>query len=322
MHGGRPRKKSLLIGINYMGSRHQLQGCHQDVHNVREFLQAMDYPEDRHSQVILRDDQHTDPRGPMWPSGHNILAAMQWLISDPGTMNFLHYSGHGGQVRADNVADADGFADTIVPVDFERNGQIPSPILHRTLVSRLPPNSSLFVVFDCCHSGSAIELPYVYRSDEDGNVSMLNNVQMGIRLASEASHLIQGGFSVDKIREAEQLLAGATDFFRGLSHRESPTDRYGLGASDTMQEYEAEGAKNVWMYSGCRDDQTSADASIAGAHVGAMSWAFLECMREGGPDQSFLGVLQRTRQILQGRYSQVPQLSVGYEQDLNYRIRV
>ncbi len=32
-----PRKKSLLIGINYVGSQHSLQGCHQDVENVREF---------------------------------------------------------------------------------------------------------------------------------------------------------------------------------------------------------------------------------------------------------------------------------------------
>ena len=40
--GGRPtRKKSLVIGINYIGSQHELEGCHQDVHNVREFLQAV-----------------------------------------------------------------------------------------------------------------------------------------------------------------------------------------------------------------------------------------------------------------------------------------
>lgn len=36
-----PRKKSLLIGINYVGSQHALQGCHQDVTNMREFLDAM-----------------------------------------------------------------------------------------------------------------------------------------------------------------------------------------------------------------------------------------------------------------------------------------
>jgi hypothetical protein len=38
--GGYQRKKSLLIGINYVGSQHELQGCHQDVTNMREFLDA------------------------------------------------------------------------------------------------------------------------------------------------------------------------------------------------------------------------------------------------------------------------------------------
>jgi len=88
-----PRKKSLLIGINYVGSQHQLQGCHQDVQNVRQFLDAMNYPDDQRNQVIMRDDSHTDPNGPFFPNGHNILAAMQWLVSEPGTLNFLHYSG-------------------------------------------------------------------------------------------------------------------------------------------------------------------------------------------------------------------------------------
>ncbi|KXT01407.1 hypothetical protein AC579_279 [Pseudocercospora musae] len=330
--GGGPRKKSLLIGINYVGSKHELQGCHQDIENMRDFLTAMGYPSHRNSQVILRDDQRTDPSGPMWPNGHNILAAMHWLVQDPGTVNFLYDSsasstklaplGHGGQVADTGGYRTSGFDDTIVPYDFERNGQIPSGILHKTLVTCLPPNSTLFVIFDCCHSGSAIELPYVYRSDEDGNVSMLDNVQAGMRLVGAASHLIQGGFTFDKVDEARQLFAGATSFFRGLTHQQEETDQYGLGTQDFAQEYAGEQQKQIWMYSGCRDDQTSADASIAGSHVGAMSWAFLECMKQFGPRQSYIQVLQNTRQILRGRYQQVPQLSVGYEQDLNYGIRI
>lgn len=315
------RKKSLLIGINYVGSQHQLQGCHQDVENMKEFLAYQGYPSDSRSQVVMRDDRYTDPRGPFFPNGHNIIAAFNWLVSEPGTQNFLHYSGHGGQVPADDYRST-GYDDTIVPVDFERNGQIPSGLLHRVLVSRLQPNSTLFVIFDCCHSGSAMELPYVFRADEQGNVSKLDNLRAGMRLMGAANHLIQGGFTIENVGEAKSLLAGATDFFKGLTHQEPDTDQWGLGESDTMAEYQSEGAKNVWMYSGCRDDQTSADASIAGSHVGAMSWAFLECMKMYGPNQSYIQVLQNTRQILKGRYSQIPQLSVGYEQDLNYQIRV
>lgn len=81
-------RKSLLIGINYTGSQHALRGCHKDVENVAEFLSYRGYPSDPRSQVILRDDRG----GAYYPSGHNILAAMDWLVSEPGTCCFLHYS--------------------------------------------------------------------------------------------------------------------------------------------------------------------------------------------------------------------------------------
>lgn len=65
-----------------------------------------------------------------------------------------------------------GILDTIVPVDFQERGQINSDLLHEHLVTRMPPQSTLFVILDCCHSGSALELPFVYRSDVS-NLRML-----------------------------------------------------------------------------------------------------------------------------------------------------
>jgi hypothetical protein len=64
--------------------------------------------------------------------------------------------------------------DTIVPVDYEQCGQIDSDVLHKQLVTPLHSSCQLHCIFDCCHSGSAIELPYVYRTDEDGNVSLMD----------------------------------------------------------------------------------------------------------------------------------------------------
>jgi len=96
---------------------------------------------------------------------------------------FLHYTEYqlkgdpGGQVRDSSGQRPTGLLDTIVPYDFESRGQIDSDILHQHLVSNLPPNSTLFVILDCCHSGSALELPFIYRSDDDGNVNMVDNVK-------------------------------------------------------------------------------------------------------------------------------------------------
>ena len=163
--------------------------------------------------VILTDDR----QGPFYASGHNILAAMDWLVSEPNTQCFLHYSGHGGQVRDPDGDRESGYDDTIVPVDYQTHGQLDSDTLHRHLVSKLHPSSSLFVVFDCCHSGSAIELPFVYRTDSEGNVNLVDSVKEGISLLAHAQGLLQGGFSASKINDAKALFAGAQSFFSGLN---------------------------------------------------------------------------------------------------------
>ena len=277
------RRKSLLIGINYTGSKNALRGCQQDVQNMSRFLISRGYPTDPNSMVVLTDARS----GPFYPTGHNMLAAMDWLVSEPGCCCFLHYSGHGGQVRDPDGDRDSGLDDTIVPVDYEQHGQLDSDKLHRHLVSRLHPSSTLFVVFDCCHSGSAIELPYVYRSDEDGNISMVDNVKQGLHLVAAASNLIQGGFSMNKVNDAKQLLAGATSFFQSLKNRGEPQQE-GLGEEHFQENWKGE-HKYAFMFSGCKDDQTSADASIGGESVGAMSWAFLQTM-QSRPNQTFTEV--------------------------------
>ena len=159
-------------------------------------------------------------------------------------------------------------------------------------MSALPRNSVLHILFDCCHSGSAVELPFVYRTDEDGNINLVDNLKEGISLVSEATHLVQGGLRFDNIDQAKQLYAGATSFFRGLTHEGSGggEGEDGLQQEDFDEDWSHEG-KSVFMFSGCKDEQTSADAFIAGKHVGAMSWSFLETMKmDRNWDMSYIQV--------------------------------
>jgi hypothetical protein len=128
-------------------------------------------------------------------------------------------------------------------------------------------------------------------------------------------HLIQGGFTMDKVQEAKQLVAGAQSLFNALRHMGEPHED-GLGEEHFVEDWKSE-HKRVFMFSGCRDDQTSADATIGTNHVGAMSWAFLEAMNSAQGNLTYLEILQNTRALLKRKYAQVPQLSVGYEMDLN-----
>jgi hypothetical protein len=206
-----------------------------------------------------------------------------------------------------------GYDDTIVPADYERRGQINSDTLHRHLVSALPPNSTLFCVFDCCHSGSAIELPFVYRTDEDGNLSIFDNFREAGKLFSKARSLASGGFSMQKIGEAKKLYEGASSFFGGFMKGGDDVEE-GLEHQDDFGQDWAVENKFVTMFSGCRDDQTSADATIGGEAQGAMTWAFLATLQER-PNISYIDALNETRKKLKAsKYSQQPQLSVGYKE--------
>jgi hypothetical protein len=95
----------------------------------------------------------------------------------------------------------------------------------------------------------------------------------------EASDLFRGGFSFNKLAQAQDLYAGATSFFRSFKHM-GEQEQNGLGEDENNSMY-AQEHKMVAMFSGCRDDQTSADANINGTSEGAMTWAFLETMRRG-----------------------------------------
>lgn len=156
----------------------------------------------------------------------------------------------------------------------------------------------------------------------------MDNIKAGVHLFSEANDLFLGGFSFNKMAEAQDLYAGATNFFRSFKHRGEAAD--GLEEGDYASY--AQEHKMVTMFSGCRDDQTSADANIGGMSEGAMSWAFLETMKRF-PNPNLLEVrlilpscgrqanrvksLQDTRYNLRNsQYTQVPQLSMGVQVDL------
>lgn len=99
-----PRRKALLIGINYYGTNHELKGCINDAFNMKDYLvRDRGYSPAQHDMVMLTDAPEN--RGtPFFPTGANMMAAFQWLVTgnNPGDSVFLSYSGHGGIVFSYN----------------------------------------------------------------------------------------------------------------------------------------------------------------------------------------------------------------------------
>ncbi len=74
---------------------------------------------------------------------------------------------------------------------------------------------------------------------------------------------------------------------------------------------------NVISISGCRDDQTSADAYIAGKYEGAMTWSFLNALSSVSYNVKLGDLLAKMRTLLLNNYDQVPQLALSVSTDLD-----
>jgi hypothetical protein len=75
-------------------------------------------------------------------------------------------------------------------------------------------------------------------------------------------------------------------------------------------------SKDIVMISGCKDNQTSADAYINKTAQGAMTWSFLETINKN-PSLSWLDIVKNMRTLLKSNgYVQIPQLSSNKDLDI------
>ncbi|KAI7976897.1 hypothetical protein EIK77_010128 [Talaromyces pinophilus] len=108
-----PRRKALIIGINYYGSEHALKGCINDAYNIRQFLvEERGFSADQRDMVMLTDEPKHEGT-PFYPTGQNLVSAFKWLVSynNPGDSVWLSYSGHGGTYRFEEACIALGLTD-------------------------------------------------------------------------------------------------------------------------------------------------------------------------------------------------------------------
>jgi hypothetical protein len=70
-----PRRKALLIGINYFGTKHQLNGCINDAMNIRDYLVRDRGFSPQHHDMVMMTDAPESKGTPFEPTGANMMAA-------------------------------------------------------------------------------------------------------------------------------------------------------------------------------------------------------------------------------------------------------
>lgn len=170
--------------------------------------------------------------------------------------------------------------------------------LHKILVSPLPVGCRLTAIFDSCHSGTALDLPYVYAtSGKIKEPNVLAGVGKGV--LSAAMDYARGDMA---------------SVFKGL-FQTAMTAKNTSSAEAVTKETRSSGA-DVVMLSGCKDSQTSADAVEANKATGACSWAFVTVMKKY-PRLTYYQLLNAVRDELVDKYSQKPQMSSSHPIDLS-----
>lgn len=202
-------------------------------------------------------------------------------------------AGHGGQTKDLDGDEEDGYDEVIYPVDFRTAGHIVDDEMHRVMVQSLQPGVRLTAIFDSCHSGSALDLPYIYSTQ---------GVLKEPNLAKEAGQGLLGIVSAYARGDMGSMASTAMGFFKKATTGDATYERNKQTKTSPA---------DVIMWSGSKDTQTSQDAQIAGQATGAMSWAFITALKKN-PQQSYVQLLNNIRDELESKYTQKPQLSCSH----------
>lgn len=189
----RKKIRCLLIGIDYVGTSHRLNGCALDAYNMLNALKKKKNFDVQNTlflsdNVPAKEDMEELIRCEI-PNTHNILSALAWLLSsasseefiasneenentqipvypeaEEDTLCFFYYAGHGSWVWDQNGDESDFRDETLCPVTARHtmdrlivDDQIRELVNAR--VSKVK-EVTLLAVTDCCHSGSNFDLKY------------------------------------------------------------------------------------------------------------------------------------------------------------------
>ena len=165
-----PKKTALLVGINYIGTSSRLNGCINDTVVMSNML--MNSYAYNSADITFMTDNTT-----VKPYSANILEAFTDLLKNAisGDRLFFFYSGHGTQ-KADNtnLNPNDKIDECIYPLD----GNIITDTKFKQLIdANMKTGVSLVAIFDCCFSGTIMNLKYNYLNSDYNNTLFVDSYE-------------------------------------------------------------------------------------------------------------------------------------------------
>lgn len=147
-----PKKYALLISSNYPGTQYQLNGCLNDSQNIQNLLTT----KYGYNNITLLNDNVA-----IKPTKSNIINSLTNILrnANSGDTVVLFYSGHGTYTIDRNGDELDGKDEMICPSDMNF---ISDDELNSLLKQNLKSGVTIISLFDCCFSGTILDLRYNY----------------------------------------------------------------------------------------------------------------------------------------------------------------
>lgn len=273
-------RKALLVGINsYAGS--PLRGCVNDVMDMRDLLAAKGFQPA--NTRILTDQKAT---------AQAMREGLSWLVTgaQSGDILVFHYSGHGSQVPDRNGDEADHLDECIIPVDYNWTDKIIRDDELAVVFGKVPQVADCYVVLDSCHSGTGTR-ELAPPGSTDKHLSRF--LQPPEQVMSPAKHGKLPSQKFGRMQPRRKPVGGFKRIINRLLLRP------GVGVAPAMTHT---------LLSGCRSDQTSADAFINNRYNGALTRFLLNTVK-ANPMRTMLEQYALLRSaVANGGYAQVPQI--------------
>jgi hypothetical protein len=271
-------KKAVLIGINrYRMPGADLRGCVNDVKNMQHVL-TRNYGFTAQDITVMAD---------LAASKKAMQAAITKLIRGgrKGDVLLVHFSGHGSNVPDDDGDEAESRDEILCPTDLDWKDPFRDDWLRKTFDS-LRAGVSLTVITDCCHSGT------ITRALDPPDAPVIQ------RYLPSPWDLV----AVESGRRLRGAVRSGLSKSRGTKRKNRDVVEIDLPEV---------------LITGCRADQTSADAWIGGSYNGALTYNLVFALEEGKNQLSYRQLHAATiTKLKRGRFDQVPQLE-GAKQRLD-----
>lgn len=211
--------------------------------------------------------------------------------------HYAHFAdrgpGHGGQTKDLDGDEEDGYDEVIYPVDFRQVGHITDDEMHRILVKPLQPGTRLTAIFDSCHSGTALDLPYIYSTQ---------GILKEPNLAKEAGQGLLGVIASYSQGDIGGMIKKGMGFFKKATGGEEAHNR--ALATKTSP-------ADVIMLSGSKDDQTSYVSFLSVVIFLAVFWfclLYVRLRRDHGNSHVCPGIEHRGAKTVNQGTQECPQL--------------